>query len=216
MNGVCRACHGAVTYVRSPNLNPRVLMQKAEPSSVDNNGTEVVLLTAYVYSPDDTISSVTVDLSPIHGSATQTMYDNGTNGDAVAGDKIYSYRTTVPATVNTGLKTLTITGTDSQSRTGTRDIDLMVANPGWTVVDNWDADFNGYWTTQPAETFIIGIQNIMRQGPALTPPSLPLFYRNPETIMSMHGGQHTATVLRMLRIRSITAVVLTRLGSING
>lgn len=120
-------------------------MQKAEPSSVDNNGTDIVLFTAYVYSPDDTISSVTINLTPIGGSATQTMYDNGTNGDAVTGDRIYSYRTTVPGTVNTGLKKLTVTGTDSKSRTGTRDIDLMVANPGWTVVDNWDADFNGYW-----------------------------------------------------------------------
>jgi len=146
MNGVCRACHSAVSYVRTPTyINPRVLMQKAEPSSVDNNGADIVLFTAYVYSPDDTISNVTINLTPIGGSATQTMYDNGTNGDAVAGDRIYSYRTTVPGTVNTGLKKLTVTGTDSQSRTGTRDIDLMVANPGWTVVDNWDADFNGYW-----------------------------------------------------------------------
>jgi 5-methylcytosine-specific restriction endonuclease McrA len=148
MNGVCRACHSAVSYVRTPTyINPRVLMSQTEPSSVDNNGTDTVILTAYVYSPDDTISSVTIDLSPIDGSATQTMYDDGTNGDAVAGDKIYSYLTTVPGTVDTGLKTLTVTGTDSQSRTGSEDIKLMVANPNWTVVDNWDADFIGYWAS---------------------------------------------------------------------
>jgi hypothetical protein len=152
LNSVCGACHGPITYYRTPTfVNPRVMMQKAEPSSVDNNGAEQVLLTAYVYSPDDTISGVTIDLSPIDGSATQTMYDDGTNGDAVAGDNIYSYLTTVPVTVNTGLKRLTVTGTDSQSRMGTRDIDLMVANPGWVIVDNWDADFQGYWASMTTE-----------------------------------------------------------------
>ncbi len=148
LNSVCGACHGPVTYYRTPTfVNPRVMMQKAEPSSVDNNGAEQVLLTAYVYSPDYTISSVTIDLTPIDGSATQVMYDNGTNGDAISGDKIYSYLTTVPVTVDTGLKRLTVTGTDSQSRTGTAEIDLVVANPGWVIVDNWDADFYGYWAS---------------------------------------------------------------------
>ncbi len=146
MNGVCRACHNAVSYIRTPNLSPRVIMLNATPGSINNNETDTVLFSSYVYSPDDTISSVTINLTPIGGSATQTMYDDGTNGDAVAGDNIYSYRTTVPETVDTGLKKLTVTGTDSQSRTGNGDINLMVANPGWTVVDNWDADFNGYWT----------------------------------------------------------------------
>jgi hypothetical protein len=147
-NGVCRACHSAVSYFRTPTyIGPRVVMQKAEPSSIANNGLDQVLLTAYVYSPgNDNISSVTVDLTPIDGSSTQAMYDDGTNGDAVAGDKIYSYRTTVPGTVVKGLKRLTVTGTDSQSRTGSEDIELMVANPGWTIVDNKDADYTGYWT----------------------------------------------------------------------
>jgi hypothetical protein len=146
MNGVCRACHHAVSYVRTPaHVGPRVVMPQVEPSSVDNNGTDTVLFTAYVYSPDDTISSVTIDLTPIDGSATQPMYDNGTSGDALAGDKIYSYQTTVPGTVGTGLKTPTVTGTDSQSRTGTAEIVLLVANPGWVIVDNWYADFYGYW-----------------------------------------------------------------------
>ena len=148
LNKVCNACHGPISYLRTPTyIGPRVVMAQAEPNAVDNNGTDTVLFTAYVYSPDDTINSVTVDLTSIDSSATQTMYDDGTNGDVLAGDKIYSYQTTVPGIVGTGLKSLTVTGTDSQSRTGTRDIDLMVANPGWTVVDNWDADFNGYWTS---------------------------------------------------------------------
>ena len=148
MNGVCRACHSAVSYVRTPTYaHPRVLMQKAEPDSVDNSGTDTVLLTAYVYSPDDSISSVTIDLTPVDGDAAQVMYDDGTNGDLVAGDRIYSCQTSVPETVATGLKQLPVTGTDSGGRAGTRDIDVMVANPGWTVVDNWDADFHGYWAS---------------------------------------------------------------------
>jgi hypothetical protein len=148
LNKVCDSCHGPISYLRTPTyISPRVLMTQAEPSSVDNNGTDQVLFTAYVYSPvNDNISSVTIDLSPINGSAIQVMYDDGTYGDITSGDKLYSYQTTVPDTVTTGLKSLTVTGTDTHSRTGIQKINLMVANPGWTVVDNWDADFNGYWT----------------------------------------------------------------------
>ena len=148
LNSVCGACHGPVAYYRTPTfVNPRVMMQKAEPSSVDNDGIEQVLLTAYVYSPDDTVNSVTVDLSPIDSSATQVMYDDGTHGDAVPNDNLYSFQTTVPASVTTGLKKLVVTGTDGQDRTGTAIIALVVANPGWVIVDNWDADFHGYWTS---------------------------------------------------------------------
>jgi hypothetical protein len=146
MNGVCRACHSAVSYVRTPAyVFPRVLMQKAEPDSVDNNGTDTVLFTAYVYSPTDSVSSVTIDLSPLDGNAAQVMSDDGTNGDVSAGDRIYSCQSSIPGTVATGLKRLTVTGTDAGGHSGTGDIELMVANPGWTVVDNLDADFHGYW-----------------------------------------------------------------------
>lgn len=148
MNGVCRACHHAISYVRPPtNVVPRIVMQKAEPYSVSNNGIDTVLFTAYVYSPDDSLTGVNIDLTPLDGGASQTMYDDGTNGDLVAGDRIYSYLTTVPGTVGTGLKHLTVTGMDSAARTGTRDIEFMVANQGWTVVDNWEADFRGEWTS---------------------------------------------------------------------
>lgn len=149
LNKVCNSCHGPISYLRTPTyIDPRVLMSSAEPFSVDNNGTDQVLLTAYVYSPvNDNINNVTVDLTPIDGSATQTMYDDGTHGDVSSGDKLYCCQTTVPGTVTTGLKSLIVTGTDTHSRTGTRTIKLMVANPGWLVVDNRDADFNGYWTS---------------------------------------------------------------------
>jgi hypothetical protein len=134
-------------------------MLKAQPSSVDNNGAEQVLLTAYVYSPDDTISGVTVDLSPIDGNATQVMYDDETHGDAVPNDNLYSFQTTVPASVTTGLKNLIVTGTDSQGRPGTAEITLVVANPGWVIIDNWDADFQGYWTSGTTEeTYDINIK----------------------------------------------------------
>ncbi|MDY6892740.1 MAG: cytochrome c3 family protein [Chloroflexota bacterium] len=146
VNGVCGACHSGVSYEREPYLSPRVLITQAEPATVDNDGEDETLLSAYVYDPGGTVSSVTIDLLPIDGSATQTMYDDGTNGDVTSGDNVYSYLTTVPVTVDEGLWTLTITATDGGSLTGDGEVELLVANPGWYVVDNVDADFVGLWS----------------------------------------------------------------------
>jgi hypothetical protein len=152
VNGVCGACHGPVSYYRLPFLNPRVLMPQAEPSSVDNKIEEQVLLTAYAYSPrGTTISNVTIDLTPINGSATQLMYDDGTHGDQILGDNTYSYLTTVAANVTTGLKLLTVNVTNSYG-SGTDDVEVMVANPGWFAIDNSDADFVGLWASSSSET----------------------------------------------------------------
>ncbi len=69
---------------------------------------------------------MSADLSLIGGSASQTFYDDGTHGDAVAGDGVFSYQATVdPATTN-GVKSLPVTIGDDQSRTGTTTISLTV------------------------------------------------------------------------------------------
>jgi predicted extracellular nuclease len=71
----------------------------ATPSTVTSGGQ--VLLTVTVIpaiSPASTGISVTADLSAIGGSSTQRFYDDGTNGDATAGDNVFSFETT--ATVN--------------------------------------------------------------------------------------------------------------------
>jgi hypothetical protein len=60
-----------------------------------------------------------VDLSSVGGSATQALFDNGTNGDVTAGDNIFSYRHTMPSTQSTGPQSVTWTLSDAQNRTAT-------------------------------------------------------------------------------------------------
>jgi uncharacterized protein len=102
----------------------------ATPSSVAAGGT--TLLTVLVSpgaNPTSTGISVTADLSAIGGSATQQFFDDGTNGDATAGDNNFSFAATVPAATGPGTKTLPVTITDAQGRTGSGTISLTVTVP---------------------------------------------------------------------------------------
>ena len=79
--------------------------------------------------PTSTGLAVTANLSSIGGSATQQFYDNGSNGDVTASDNIFSYQTIVGVLTSAGNKTLPVTITDAQSRTGNSSISLTVEPP---------------------------------------------------------------------------------------
>ncbi len=99
----------------------------AEPSSVEL--TFPVLLTVVVTpgtNPVSTGLSVSANLTPIGGSLTQPFFDNGTNGDLIPGDNVFSYSATVPPTVSAGAKVIPAAIRDSQGRTGTSNIGLTV------------------------------------------------------------------------------------------
>ena len=90
------------------------------------------LLTVAVTGGSNPASSgiaVTADLSSIGGSATQAFHDDGLNGDAAAGDGTWSYSATVGGSTTPGLKSLPVTITDAQSRSGSASISLSVPNP---------------------------------------------------------------------------------------
>jgi len=95
--------------------------------SIGQSTTLVVVVTPGS-NPTSTGLAVTVDLSSIGGSATQTFFDDGTNGDQVAGDNIFTFRTTIPLDTVQGPKTLPATITDAQSRTGGATIQLTVVD----------------------------------------------------------------------------------------
>ena len=90
---------------------PVISDPKATPSSVPLDGETPVLLTAVVAGTN--ISSVTVDLSPIGGNASQEMYDDGTNGDVTANDGIYSLQVIPSFGISGGDKELTVTAIDA-------------------------------------------------------------------------------------------------------
>lgn len=114
----------------------------ANPSSVfpgDN-----VLLTVTVTpgaNPTSTGIAVSADISSIGGSATQQFFDDGTNGDAAAGDNVFSFATTVDAATTAGPKSLPVMISDGQSRSSTTSISLTVQTIifGQTIpfVQNW-------------------------------------------------------------------------------
>jgi hypothetical protein len=153
-NKVCNACHSGINYLRTPYLGPRVISPKADPETVDiGSGPVSALFTAVILDHDSNVSSVTINLTSIGGSASQTMYDDGTHGDVNAGDGTYSYMAIIPSGTSDSSKNLLITATDTDANTGQNTATLYVVEPGATYIDNTNGSATGSW---PASSFISG------------------------------------------------------------
>jgi predicted extracellular nuclease len=99
----------------------------ATPASVIQGGT--TLLTVLVTpgsNPTSTGIVVTGNLSSIGGSATEPFFDDGTNGDVTAGNNTFSFSTVVTITTTPGTKSLPISISDAQGRSGSATITLIV------------------------------------------------------------------------------------------
>ena len=102
---------------------------QAAPSTVTSGNP--VLLTVTVTpatSPVSTGITVTGDLSAIGGSATQTFYDDGTHGDATAGDNVFSFAAT-PTVSKSATVSLPVAVADAESDSATTSISLTVSVP---------------------------------------------------------------------------------------
>jgi len=114
----------------------------ANPSSVAP--TQTTLLTVTVTpgtNPTSVTHTVVANLSDIGGSASQTFFDDGSNGDVTLNDNIFSFTATVANGTSGGNKSLpfTITETSPPSRTGSGSISLNVlasTNPSGTGTAN--------------------------------------------------------------------------------
>ncbi len=99
----------------------------ANPNPVQaGNSTLLTVSVTPGSNPTSTGISVTGDLSSIGGSSAQTFYDDGTNGDAIAGNNVFSFNATVASSTSVGLKSLPIQITDAQSRAGSTSISLSI------------------------------------------------------------------------------------------
>ena len=113
--------------------------------------------------PTSTGLAVSCDLSSIGGSAAQTFFDDGTNGDLTASDSTFSFFTTVPPSTTAGLKNLLCTITDAQTRSGNASIslDVLTILPIGTVQGSvGDAD-NGLTHGSPYAGQIVYIQGVI-------------------------------------------------------
>jgi predicted extracellular nuclease len=107
----------------------------ANPGTVAPGG--MTLLTVVVTpgaNPTSTGITCAGDLSSIGGSSAQSFFDDGTNGDATAGDNTFSFQATVSNGAALGAKTLPITIADAQGRTGATTISLNVQAPALVVI----------------------------------------------------------------------------------
>ncbi|HZE68365.1 MAG TPA: Ig-like domain-containing protein [Pyrinomonadaceae bacterium] len=116
------------TNVPTP-TNPSV-SGAANPASVSQGGS--VTLTGTVTpgaNPTSTGLAVTGDLTAIGGSPTQQFFDDGSHGDGTPNDNVFTFQTTVNIATTPGSKSLPLTVTDAQVRSGSGSISLTVTAP---------------------------------------------------------------------------------------
>ncbi len=102
----------------------------ANPTTVSPNGTTTFLVRVFpADAPVSTGIVVTGNLTTVGGSAAQTFYDDGTNGDAAANDNIFSFRYTIPSDVAGGQRTVPVTISDAQGRSAGAVVNLTINAP---------------------------------------------------------------------------------------
>src|SRR5262249_48694799 len=69
--------------------------------------------------------------------STQAFFDDGTHGDLVAGDNIFSFQQTIGAAIDTGAKYMVATIADAQGRTASAPVTLTVESPTCGV-ERWE------------------------------------------------------------------------------
>ena len=115
-----------------PHRTPPSGVGRALPASVPSGGVAVLTVaTAPGTFPSASITTVTGDLSAFGGSPTATLVDDGSNGDAVAGDEVFSIAVTVPG--EPGFRTATFTVTDAIGRAGSAALRMAVEAPLFAI-----------------------------------------------------------------------------------
>ncbi len=106
--------------VPDDNKSPEVNKPTVSPSIIKSDGTEIVLFTAEISDANGTadIQKVNINMKELLGDRNQIMFDDGTNGDAVADDNVYSFEYLIPSGLSTKNYDVEITATDYSNDTG--------------------------------------------------------------------------------------------------
>ena len=143
--------------------------------------------------PASTGIAVTADLSSIGGSAAQTLFDDGTNGDVVSGDNVFSFLATVGSAASSGAHSITVNVSDSISRTGTTSLALTVP----TVQTFSISDRGGVSLTSEgaSATTVSGYGRVEADDGSTTPDGLAIFgFRQNGILVSEAGVPASATL----------------------
>ena len=102
----------------------------ANPTTVVPGGSTLIYVTTVpATTPPSTNITVVANLAQINGSGSQTLYDDGTNGDVTAGDNVFSYNASIPAEVTGGTKLIPAAAADAQGRVVNMQLTLTVNAP---------------------------------------------------------------------------------------
>ena len=95
--------------------------------------------------PTSTGITVTADLSGIGGSATQSFFDDGTNGDVTGGDGTYSFTYTIPnlTAVATYPINFTVADAESRSSNGSFNVTVLGEPTATDLCRVFDPEFKG-------------------------------------------------------------------------
>ena len=108
-------------------------MAAASPNPVQASTSTLLTVTVTPgANPASTGLTVQADLTAIGGSSTQAFFDDGTHGDATAGDNIFSFQATVPFTTSAGQTSITALISDAQSRSSSTAPLTLTVTPAMT------------------------------------------------------------------------------------
>ncbi len=131
----------------------------ALPAAIVADGTTTTLLSVAVTAgsnPTSTGLTVSVNLSAIGGSTSQTFYDDGTHGDVTNGDGTFSFLTSAAVGTTPGSKTLPATITDAQSRSGSATISLSITPSPISIMA-----IQGHGAVSPKENQLVATSGVV-------------------------------------------------------
>lgn len=100
--------------------------------------------------------TVTANLTNLGGSATQALFDDGSNGDVTANDKVYSF--SLPVSASAGARSVTVKVADDQQRSDDDTFNVVVQAPPTIYLPH---DIQGPGLTSPFNNTSVTVEGVV-------------------------------------------------------
>jgi len=109
-------------------LNPIISEEKIIPQIVPADGKTIVSISVKINNPGrkEDLKDVTIDLSEVGLGSKIGLRDDGTGGDKLAGDRVFTVEFRVRPGINSGPKKLVLTAVNVSGGKGVKDLELGV------------------------------------------------------------------------------------------